>query len=1008
MKKLLLLSSLLASTLATQAQVTPKVQPETLVNGKEYLLVNRAQNANQYTSRTSWDGALYFLGESDSKYADHLLTAIDNGDGTWSFRQQNGTKTVETGEFDIDQNPITEEVPVYNYLVIPAGTDNVNLKETDPVFWTVTASETFDNFYQLKAGEGNNPNCMGKFLHLNAGGQYFVISEAINGGQWFPDFYGGAEETGEFDVNEDPIYNFKDPTSLNWGFVSADNIPAYYTSLAYVAAFDKIAQHFDDDEFGEGYQATYNAAKAIYDGATTLEELEATKILAMLQAKIDLQAEIEKAILLNEEPEDAVLQNAIDAAISAFNNKTDADEVAAAVETLAEAELNFSLGNGDVTALGTNMSFEDLSAQGGNATSGVAAPPAGWNILINGTPVTSEAEVRAAGMTAWHGVNADCTGDEKDGNYGFGIWNGSIPNYELSQTINNIENGSYIVRAALMVGANGNGSRRTTQRIFANLNSTYFGYDYDYDEDELDKSEVYDFAGLTEPQTDTELQGLEVRAFVYDGTLTFGVRTDGNYKAALRTSGNGAGGDGWFKVDNFTIQKVSYEADDALNILTHYAELIDDYVSEAAMSDAKRTKAEGLQEVYTNIDETSAQEDIVKAILDAKDMLVEISASVKAYQRLRDAIDKHYDYRDMYDYKKGIQDYSDAIDEADAAYGDALLDSDEDIDALIAALDDALQACIQSDDIEAGDDLTDYIQNPSFEDLSAQNNSTSNGVANAPKGWNLYVDGNQVNSVAEAGVSGWCAINSGDNLNITNTQGEEVTHQYTDGEYLWGLWSDAVPVIEISQTVKGLPAGTYKLSADIVVQNDWAGANLGMQRLFANDYVTMFGAEEDYIQNTDETLYETFPGDVRIAAEIDRLSEYAPVAHLNYAGNYSAENYGASGAPYTTTVTFGLAEKGDVTFGFRSSRISPVTGQLVEQASFGWFKLDNFRLVFESTEVPAGADITGEETEIDEVEESAQSAVEFYNLNGVRLTTPQKGVNLVKMANGNVVKTYVK
>ena len=216
-----------------------------------------------------------------------------------------------------------------------------------------------------------------------------------------------------------------------------------------------------------------------------------------------------------------------------------------------------------------------------------------------------------------------------------------------------------------------------------------------------------------------------------------------------------------------------------------------------------------------------------------------------------------------------------------------------------------------------------------------------------------------------------------------------------------------MPVIEISQTVKGLPAGTYKLSADIVVQNDWAGANLGMQRLFANDYVTMFGAEEDYIQNTDETLYETFPGDVRIAAEIDRLSEYAPVAHLNYAGNYSAENYGASGAPYTTTVTFGLAEKGDVTFGFRSSRISPVTGQLVEQASFGWFKLDNFRLVFESNEVPAGADITGEETEIDEVEESAQSAVEFYNLNGVRLTAPQKGVNLIKMANGNVVKTYV-
>lgn len=1008
MKKLLLLSSLLASALATQAQVTPKVQPETLENGKQYLLVNRAQNANQYTSRTSWDGALYFLGESDSKYADHLLTAIDNGDGTWSFRQQNGTKSVETGEFDLEGHPITEDVPVYNYLVIPTNTDNVNLKETDPVLWTVTPSETFDNFYQLKAGEGNNPNCVGKYLHLNAGGQYFVISEAINGGEWFPDFYGGAEDTGEFDENEDPIYSFNDSTSLNWGFVSAENIPAFYTSLAYVAAFDKIAQHFDDDEYGEGYQATYNAAKAIYDAATSMEALESAKVLIMLQAKIDLQAEIEKAILLNEEPEDAVLQKAIDEAISIFINKTDADEVAAAVETLAEAELNFSLGNGDVTALGTNMSFEDLSAQGGSATSGVAAPPAGWNIFINGTQVTTEDEVRAAGITAWHGVNADCTGDEKNGNYGFGIWNGSIPNYELSQTISNIENGSYIVRAALMVGANGNGSRRTTQRLFANLNSTYFGADYEYDENELDKSEVYDFAWLQEPLTDTEMQGLEVRAFVYDGTLTFGVRTDGNYKAALRTSSNGAGGDGWFKVDNFTIQKVGYEAEDALNILSHYTELIDDYVAQEQMSDAKRAKAEELQDEYTDIDESSTQEDIVKAILDAKDMLVEISASVKAYQRLRDAIDKHYDYRDLYDYKKGIQEYSDAIDEADAAYSDALLDNEEDIDALIKALDEALQTCIQSDDIEAGDDLTEYIQNPSFEDLSAQNNAPSDVIANAPKGWNLYVDGNQVNSVGEAGVNGWCAINRGDNLNIINTQGEEVTHQYTDGEFLWGIWSGAVPVIEISQTIKGLPAGTYTLSADVIVQNDWAGNTLGMQRLFANDYVTMFGAEEDYIQTSDEDLYETFPGDVRIAAEIDRLSNNAPVTHLNYAGNYSYESYGASGAPYTTTVTFGLAEKGDVTLGFRSSRISPVTGQLTEQASFGWFKLDNFRLVFESSEVPAGAEITGQETEIDDVEENVQTTVEFYNLNGIRLAAPQRGFNLVKMANGNVVKTYAK
>ena len=90
MKRLFLLSSLLVSLLSTQAQVTPKVQPETLVNGNQYVLVNKAQTATQYMSRTSWDGALYFLGESDSKYATQAFTAVDNGDGTWSF-----TKTLE-------------------------------------------------------------------------------------------------------------------------------------------------------------------------------------------------------------------------------------------------------------------------------------------------------------------------------------------------------------------------------------------------------------------------------------------------------------------------------------------------------------------------------------------------------------------------------------------------------------------------------------------------------------------------------------------------------------------------------------------------------------------------------------------------------------------------------------------------------------------------------------------------------------------------------------------------
>ena len=106
---------------------------------------------------------------------------------------------------------------------------------------------------------------------------------------------------------------------------------------------------------------------------------------------------------------------------------------------------------------------------------------------------------------------------------------------------------------------------------------------------------------------------------------------------------------------------------------------------------------------------------------------------------------------------------------------------------------------------------------------------------------------------------------------------------------------------------------------------------------------------------------------------------------------------------------FGLAEDGDVTLGFRSSRISAVDGQLSGQASLGWFKLDNFTLTYDSATVPAGAEINAGATGIDATENASEAtAVEFYSINGVRLAAPQKGINIVKMSDGTVSKVLVK
>lgn len=1000
MKKLLPLFAL-AATMSAQAQVTPRVLPETPVSGKSYILVNKVQTAGQYMSRTSWDGAFYFRGEQDSNWANHAFTAFDNEDGTWSFGIPSDT-----------------EEGYYNYLAFPDGSPNLNAKAEEPTKWKLDAKE--NGFFNIILGEGNNWNALATAngegsetptkdlrMHLNGNADFFVVN--YYGGPYFGDIYGGINQT-EDESRGVIIFEANDSTSFCWGFVSPERVPAYYEDLQAVATINNFYNKYCGmDLYSDGFLKTFEKCAEIYTSAEYNED-DIPIIKEMIEKKIAFYNEIEKAIGLNE-ADDPALAKAIENAIAAFGSATNTAELESAINALKDAEKAYSEGTGDITAYGANMSFEDLSAQGGAQSSSVAGAPAGWNVYINGKQVVTADDVKAAGVSAWHGANDDSEGEIKDGAIAFGIWNGSIPTYELSQTISGLENGTYEITAGLMAGSNGNGSRLTTQRIFGNLNSTYYGSDYDYNIDLLDKSEVFDFAYNEILTTDREMRPVTVNAFVYDGTLTFGVRTDGNIAAANRDGGNGAGGDGWFKTDNFKIINKGYIPEDAIAIYNHYQAIIDQYSEEPMAADVQKQIEDNTLE---DISESTPQDKIISAIINAKDLVSVVDASVKAYDKLLKAIEQHYNYVDQYQNKKGIGDYADLVDEAYAAFEDRTAADEAAVDSIISGLNEALKICIQSDDIDEGADLTEYIVNPSFEDLSAQGNNNSDGVANPPAGWNIYVEGNKCETSSDLnknGVTNWCAINRGDNLtDVINTQGEPVYNQYTDGDHLWGIWSGAVPVLELSQTIEGLPAGTYTLTADIVVQNDWAGMNLGMQRLFANDYVTMYGAEEDYIQTWDDESHAMLPEDVLIAEEIDKNladTEGYSLKHLNYAGNYSFESYGASSAPYTTTVQFGLASKGDVTFGVRTSRLSAADGLISSQASLGWLKVDNFHLTYESLDVPVGAEANGENTAIETINNQKVS-VEFYSINGARLAAPQKGINIVKMSNGAVSKVLVK
>lgn len=988
MKKLYMIALLAACMLGLSAQAQSVPRPKTFTGMPDhlgqYVLVS-AYNTNNYSHRTGWDGAVYFGND-----AEYEFTAESQTDGTWTFYVVKGEDKY--------------------YMHMPDGTGNLNSSDhesqnirTEPAYWHIEAGD-FDGFVKLKPGEGNSEASQPYFLHLNAGGEYFVISEPVNGGGWYPDYAGGALENPDPDGYEEYLsdetgrYILKDHTSENWAFIAKSDFPLFQlVNNAYKALVELEASADNFTEYATGFNATLNAALAqYYEGY--IYETEAQTIIDMINAKNDLFNLLLEA---NDYDADAALKNAIAVAQSAFDNQTATDVVNQAVEDLRTAIADFNKGTGDFTSLIINPSFEDLSSQGGVETRGIQGAPKGWNVFINGTQVTTAAEVQAAGIQNWHGINSDCDGD-KDGMYGFGIWTAGVPEYEISQTVEGLDCGTYTVTASVMVGSNGNGSRRTTQRIFGNFNTAYFGHQYDYDESLLETSEVRSYADLDELYTDRTLQRMSVRAYVYDGKLTFGLRTDGNYKAALRETGNGSGGDGWFKLDDFHIQKEGYIASEAAEVANTLLAMFKNY-QDRYMYNGLTSKIQTLAGKYSNVTAETPQADInamILALNEEMPLIADVQSSIAAYEKLLNAIDDGYVKLDDYAFNKGADEYEEMLETAFAGYqnGDY---TDEQIEALIDALDAKLDEVIKAG--VATGTYVNVIKNPSFEDLT--NQDTPGGVSKTPPvGWTLKLNGTVVTASSEYAATGanlnWCSINGGDAINAIDELGNEWTTQYTDGTHLFGIWAANMPEVELSQTIEGLPAGTYILSCDMVVPNDWSGYSVTTQRIFANHYIQMFSNAGHYSE-----LNET--EDMKIARGKDGYAPESTVKCMNYAGwqsneatdyNDNATDVGSTLCPYPMSLTFGVGEDGIAYIGFRTNNIA-ADGTVNKRTADGWFKLDNFKLYYESTDIP---------TAITSTEVSGKGAQivsrQYFTADGREVAQPQRGITIVKntMSDGSV------
>jgi hypothetical protein len=208
----------------------------------------------------------------------------------------------------------------------------------------------------------------------------------------------------------------------------------------------------------------------------------------------------------------------------------------------------------DLTRLITNPDFE--ITQGMRLDGSVyRGDPFGWTRkgTLNGQ--------------SW-GVNADAA--NYHGNYV--CWYNSTPMptaFELSQTIDSLPPGEYVLRCRLGVPATGG---LTTQRLFAGNKVEYYGKEADY-QNNLTPGEINTFAGYAvDPGNGSgiNLKEMSLKFVVPDTTnLSIGIRSSNKRGNGSLATDNG----GWFKVDYFRLELVTdYSVSSPLNRLKNLLE----------------------------------------------------------------------------------------------------------------------------------------------------------------------------------------------------------------------------------------------------------------------------------------------------------------------------------------------------------------------------------------------------------------------------------------------------
>ena len=446
----------------------------------------------------------------------------------------------------------------------------------------------------------------------------------------------------------------------------------------------------------------------------------------------------------------------------------------------------------------------------------------------------------------------------------------------------------------------------------------------------------------------------------------YGLVTDGKIRLGIRrltTPPSNAGT--WTLWDNFKLTYRAKNPELAAQVLDAKAKELNELLttSEENMTDPviQNSVYAYTESQKTDLSDAAKYEVLIEtndAIVAAKENIQQVGAyktANEAYQAACDELEKVDESQEAEIWNQ--------IDEMDNELeGDAFRSlSTEDLVTLIAKVEDftkEVQAAI--DDIKLAQkvaemadatddkpyDATSWIINPDMEDSSQDSNADA---SKKMAGWDFWK------------AKGNGPVKGSDGINGRSLE----------------AWSGTIGAeLEFTayQTLTGLPAGKYKLSAKA------ANASNGVV--------------------ADETLWadpeKAATGRAYLCAILsDGENEKAVSTPVE-------PNVGSATAANTYTVTFTVEEGNDVKIGFQSIGTMP----------FRWFMCDDFTLTYYGTE-SAKVDSTdeGDVVAIEGVEETApatKAIAGIYNASGAKIATLQQGINIVKYTDGSVKKIFVK